>query len=1571
MKLSKKNKKASKREQSKIPQTTKESQESISMNISCEASKLTCPVSIGQQRYRAILDTGSMICVARRDVYDRLPRRFKNLKETKLVIRDASGRPLDVLGMITCDIRIEGIKAPCDFYVVSHLQTSMIIGVDFLKNNGARIDLMQETLEFGGKCMNLTTSEKVSSFGRLSSDIEIPPQTAVSCTLQYHKDLTVRDTDSLQVTSIESGFFGNEPGVFLINGVAKPQAHRRVAGVLVNNTTRFMNFKKGNVIASIEVLKDSDLLVCQAEGVDEQKDSDKDDKKKGTGPVEYNINDSLITEKEKQQLIDLLDENEDLFAKHDYDIGRTELIEARIKTSDEIPIRKKPYGVPLALRDKVDQQINQLLQHGVIRPSNSPWAFPLVVAKKKNGKLRLCVDYRLINAKTEKFYWPMGSIDDIFASLAKARYFSSLDISNAYHHIPVAEEDIPKTAFVWEKGVYEYGTLPFGLSNAPSYWSQLMSIVLNGVENAKSYLDDIILYTDTFEKHLETLKIVFDRIRKANLKLNKKKCEFIMESMKYLGHLLTIDGLKPDPDKVQVILDYESPKNVKEVRSFMGMANFFRRYLPDLAKQAKPLTRLTGKNAKFEWLDEHQVAFEEIKKALTSPPVLKFPDPDKPFELWCDASSGAIGAVLIQRDTEDAPHPVQYISHQLSKQQQKWPIIEKECFAIVFAMEKLRTILWGREFMIYSDHAPLQFIRSAQMKNPKVQRWCLKIDEYGGNIRHVAGKANSVADFLSRMKEQSVDVTKCGDDVRCHLLDSKRKGLDKNDEVRLGLDKVDVGEELNLENEMTNDEDDGVHRQTVLNKHVNIREHQELDAELRNVIRTLRHDPDNASVSDYLLVDEILYYVGEGDHLRLVLPSDLHRSVIDEAHTGYLGGHLGARKVYDTLSRDYYFKRMYTKVFKFVQACDKCKAVNLRKKSVPIQEMPVPKYPFEQIAIDTCGPFMRTTNGNQYILTVVDLFSGYIESKCVPNKTAEEVAKFIMDEIIPRHSVPKTILSDRGTEFCNKVIAYITEFLGIGHIRTSPYNPNANGRCERTHRVLSECLTKLVEKDEQNWDTYVNNFAGAYNCADHANTGYSPFRLIYNRQPVYPLDTILQDREKYYGEDFGPQSIERLHTVFRTVKNNLVTNAKDNRDRHNLKVKNEDINVGDAVYVYNHRRTSKLQPRWLSGYTVIKKTGAHTYRLQKQNTQEVSVQHGRNLRKAGPNDNWLRPHGRKEMRKARLVMAPEDDEAERNRTSESKSESDSEGHRPLRNDWTRGNESDDSEEDNIPLAQLRNRLPGVAHNRTVPWNRGYSSTVPAGTMHGPGTNYDNDECIREGHPSYPARCTSTYRAGPIVPRDVGNDRPNQMSGTGVPGDEGKNVPCEGQGGTQVVQQQDSGGNPALNTQDGIGGNVGVNMDSAAGIDASNTDATNRPSFNLRGRTVYKNVVPRKRDDIRASVRESHEDSRRDNRYKLHCERRGLTEDGEDNGYTLRSQMDTSINRKRGLSAGSTSEEDKIPNKKVLVGALTELVQMLQADLDSISNSQENVTDMIDDTADVLCTSLKEIKRLGQWRPKDK
>ena len=434
------------------------------------------------------------------------------------------------------------------------------------------------------------------------------------------------------------------------------------------------------------------------------------------------------------------------------------------------------------------------------------------------------------------------------------------------------------------------------------------------------------------------------------------------------------------------------------------MCGFYRRFIPNFAKVARPLTSLTHKNAQFAWTPERQSAFETLRDALTSDNVLAFPDITKPFELWCDASTSAIGGVLCQQTPEGHTKPVFFISQQLSTPQQKWSTIERELYAIIFSLDKVRSIIYGFPITVYSDHAPLSFIRSSQMKNPKLQRWALRLEDYGAKICHVKGKLNTVADFLSRFV-----FPKASEDTYCNVINTDhthrvQATSDDDSESLSSPDSIDSNKSSDLNPD-----------QLLSNMPLDMSVLQRQDTKLESLVSLLFETPDHPTVSNYTLIDNVLYFLDDEERLRLVLPKAMLPQVIKEAHEGFLGAHLGARKTYRTLCRKYYCHGMWAATFKFIQSCHTCASTNTRRQHVPIQEVPIPPYPFHTIAIDVCGPFPQSASDNKYVITVQDLLTNFIEATCSPNKSAASIASFLINEIIPRHSCPSILLSDNGT----------------------------------------------------------------------------------------------------------------------------------------------------------------------------------------------------------------------------------------------------------------------------------------------------------------------------------------------------------------------------------------------------------------------------------------------------------------------------------------------------------------------------------------------------------------------------
>lgn len=436
----------------------------------------------------------------------------------------------------------------------------------------------------------------------------------------------------------------------------------------------------------------------------------------------------------------------------------TNEIKHPIDTKDAKAIYTKSYRYPQIHKEEVRTQVSKMLEQGIIRPSNSPWSSPVWVVPKKldasgKQKWRVVVDYRKLNELTVDDKYPLPNISDLLDQLGKCQYFTTLDLASGFHQIEIEPKDIPKTAFTVENGHFEFVRMPFGLKNAPSTFQRVMDNILMGIQNERClvYMDDIIVYSATIHEHIMRLTDVFKRLRKANLKIQPDKCEFLRKEVAYLGHLITKDGVKPNPQKIDCILNFPQPQNQKDIKSFLGLAGYYRRFIPNFAKITKPLTKLLQKDQPFNFDSDCIKSLEELKKALTSTPILIYPNFDEPFVLTTDASAFAIGAVLSQGPI-GKDLPIGYASRTLCNAECKYSVIERELLAIVWAVKHFRPYLFGRKFKLITDHRPLTWLFSIKDPGSRLARWRLKLEEYDYEIFYKPGKINKNADCLSRIK---------------------------------------------------------------------------------------------------------------------------------------------------------------------------------------------------------------------------------------------------------------------------------------------------------------------------------------------------------------------------------------------------------------------------------------------------------------------------------------------------------------------------------------------------------------------------------------------------------------------------------------------------------------------------------------------------------------------------------------------------------------------------------------------------------------------------------------------------
>ncbi len=480
-----------------------------------------------------------------------------------------------------------------------------------------------------------------------------------------------------------------------------------------------------------------------------------------------------LTEKQLLCVVKLIWRYEKSFIDASGLVGRTNAAIHYVNIMPGVsPIKQAPRRIALKKKDIVEAEVTRMLEHKVINPSNSSWSSPIVLVTRPDGAVRFCIDYRILNANTVKDAYPLPRIDDILDSLSGAKYFCTLDLASGYWQVKMAEEDREKTAFVTHMGLFEFNVMPFGLCNAPATFQRMMDNVLRGLKDkiCLCYLDDVVIYGKTFEETLHNLDLVLERLQEANLKIKPKKCDLFHTEIKYLGFIVSDKGVKTDPDKVSAIVEWSTPTRVGHVRSFLGTTSYYRKFIPNFANIAKPLHKLIGKKSTLHWADEAQKAFENLKKALVSAPILVYPDMSKPFIVDTDASDYAIGGVLSQIQ-EGQECVIAYASKSLTKEQNSWCTTKRELFAVVhFVAYRWRHYLEGSEFTIRTDHSSLVWLQNFKDHDAMLARWISSLQSFNYKIVHRPGKKHANADGLSRRKGRPCRREEC---TECKMGDKK------------------------------------------------------------------------------------------------------------------------------------------------------------------------------------------------------------------------------------------------------------------------------------------------------------------------------------------------------------------------------------------------------------------------------------------------------------------------------------------------------------------------------------------------------------------------------------------------------------------------------------------------------------------------------------------------------------------------------------------------------------------------------------------------------------------------------
>ena len=870
---------------------------------------------------------------------------------------------------------------------------------------------------------------------------------------------------------------------------------------------------------------------------------------------------------ERDAVFQLLARRRRCFPPADGNLGSTVMTEHAIDTGDARPISCVPYRVSAAERRIITEKIAEMLKQGIIRPSFSPWAAPVVLVKKKSGDFRFCVDYRRLNAVTKRDVYPLPRMDDVFDRIAGAKFFSSLDLMSGYWQVPVAEADTCKTAFVTPDGLYEFVRLPFGLNNAPSTFQRLMDRVLARLkwQMCLVYLDDVLVFGKSFEEHQERLECVLKALEEAGLTLNVSKCIFATNVIFHLGHIIDENGIRPDPAKISSLVNFKV-NNIKTLRAFLGLASFYRRFIPEFATLAHPLHSLLKKNSAWNWSEAQESAKKELVNRLVSGPVLAHFDEKIDVIVQTDASLVGLGAVLMQ-DAGDGPRPIAFVSRKLSEAESKYHANELECLAIVWALKKLRPYVYGRRFSVCTDSSAVRWLWSKKEVTGEFARWILSLQEFDFEVRHVKGVNNLVADALSRNPDESC-IGPSGSaigHVVCVLDSKKPTGMSHN--------------ELAFQ--------------------------QQLDGQLRPIISALKSNAPGKLAEQFKIHGKVLYKVNssQGRKFLLCVPSILRRKIIEFCHDDPSSSHMGIDKTIARVSERYWWPKFRASVRKYVSSCNYCQF----HKCIPgfpagqLQPIPPPDRPFHTIGMDHLGPFKATSDGKKHILMAIDYLTKNVEAVAVTDTSTALVAEFVKDHINFRHGGTTRIISDQGTAFSSHLMEEKVHEWRTDHVFATAEHPQTSGLVERVNRTMTLALAAYVNVEHDDWDRHLPAAIFAINTARQSTTEISPFQLVYGRLPF----TTLENEFPWPKERPEPVNafLSRVEEMRNAARLNIIEKQEKVKRLVNLRRRVvKDLYPGELVLVRRKLKkkgkTKKLLPKYVGPFQVVKKVCPTTYLVE-------------------------------------------------------------------------------------------------------------------------------------------------------------------------------------------------------------------------------------------------------------------------------------------------------------------------------------------------------------------------------------
>ena len=906
---------------------------------------------------------------------------------------------------------------------------------------------------------------------------------------------------------------------------------------LCNTTAGKIQLARGTVVASASIISQMELPKLSAVSVQDRPTSIS--KSEFFGKFSW----PDLSQEETSRLQDFIWERRHVFSLSSTDLGCFKQIKHDIDTGNNRPVRQALRRHNPNTREEIKRQVGEMLEAGIIRPSTSPWASPPVMVRKKDGTMRFAIDFRVLNARTVKDSFPLPRIMDALDCLGNSKYYTTLDLTSGYWQMELEEEAKPKTAFSTHMGLFEFNKMAYGLTNAPASFQRAMQCCLAGLnwDIALCFLDDVIIFSKDFDEHLSRLGKVLDRFQQFHLKLKPSKCHLLQEEVSYLGHRVSAAGISTDPQKIQAVREWPTPTNCKDVKSFLGLCLYYRRFVHRFSDIATPLYDVSNLK-RFQWTAEAQAAFVKLKEALITAPVLGHPDFSLPFIVDADASDLGVGCTLSQIQ-QGKERPIAYTSKKFDQQEKRWPITEQESYAAVLGVRVFRSYLLGRKFTLRTDHQALTFMQSkTQAPSGKIARWMMELQQYDFDMVYRPGIRHRNADALSRNPHLPPDspLVPADPEVCAPVFTTPLPTLPLHDFQSNDPEISSIIRHLVAKRK-------GPLPKPVRSHHSPIIRHFQLHHE------------------EYSMQDGLLMF-----SQKVVVPSAALPQLLHLYHDIPLSGHLGRNRISFKLNERYFWPSMASDIKSYIESCIACGArkVDANKPWAPLQPSAPTIFPFQRIAMDILT--LPSCRGYSKVLVVVDYFSKWPEAFPIRNNTAKTVAEVLFKEIYCRWATPSYLHSDLGAEFTSSLLHTLSKILGIKQTHTLAYTPKADGQVERQIRTISDMLSKYAQSDKD-WMAYLDPCLHALRTSQHESVGFSPYEIMFGRKPSLMPDLefgLPVAKETRHPETFN-QLRDRLHEVHADVKRRLAAVAERMKKQYEARrrIGTDRFGMGDWIWV--------------------------------------------------------------------------------------------------------------------------------------------------------------------------------------------------------------------------------------------------------------------------------------------------------------------------------------------------------------------------------------------------------------------